>query len=263
MRTRKLMLMISAVLVLPVALLIAAQQPDPQPPLPVAEQDLNVVAPPGGELDCDPAIVPRWQTIEGRNYVEWAEAWWQWLVAFPPDENPVLDPTGQYAGQGQSPPSYAGPMYFLTGTFGGGPVVRDITIASDKYILVTPLNCWWDTYPGLWNPLNLPDPLSIQDLRAICAWFMDRGSVSCTIDGREIRGLRYSRLRTSVFSLNFDPEFATFYGYDTPYLRTAVGDGWFVILRPLDPGQHVIHFTGEIPDIQFVVDVTYNITVVP
>lgn len=242
------------------ALFVVAQQQVP-PTAPTIEPQQNGVSVPGGEPDCPWGIVPRGQKIDGRTYVEWAEAWWQWLVAFPPDENPVLDPTGQYAGQGQSLPSYAGPMYFLTGTFGGEPVVRGITIKRDKYILVPIVNTWWDQYPGLWNPLGLPDPLSIEDLRAICAYFMDQAIVTCTIDGRDVWRPERFRFKTSVFSLTFDPDFAAWYEYGTPYLRTAVGDGYFLILSPLAPGQHVIHFTGEIPEFQFKVDVTYNITV--
>ena len=134
-------------------------------------------------------------------------------------------------------------------------------LLRDKYILVPIVNTWWDQYPGLWNPLNLPDPLSIKDLRAICAYFMDQAIVTCTIDGKEVWRPERFRFKTPVFSLMFDPEFATWYGYDTPYLRTAVGDGYFLILKPLKPGQHTIKFTGEIPSIQFLVDVTYNITV--
>lgn len=262
MRSPSLIITAVTLMALSLALLVSAQQQVP-PTVPTVETQQNAVSVPGGEPDCPWGIVPTWQKIDGRNYVEWAEAWWQWLVAFPPDENPVLDPTGQYAGQGQSLPSYAGPMYFLTGTFGQGPVVRDITIPSDKYILVPIVNTWWDQYPGLWNPLGLPDPLSIEDLRAICAYFMDQAIVTCTIDGRDVWRPERFRFKTSVFSLTFDPEFATWYGYTTPYLRTAVGDGYFLILKPLDPGQHEIHFTGEIPEFQFKVDVTYNITVEP
>ena len=73
-------------------------------------------------------------------------------------------------------------------------------------------------------------------------------------DGKEVWRPERFRFKTPVFSLMFDPEFADWYGYDTPYLRTAVGDGYFLILKPLKPGQHVIKFTGEIPDIQFLVD---------
>ncbi len=260
----KMLLFVTAVLALPLALFVGAQQAAPLPaPAALSAAELP---PPGSEMDCDPALVPLWQRIDGRSYPEWTVAWWQWLTALPPDRNPALDPTGQHAGEGQSEELYPltpGPMYFLAGTFGGGPVVRNITIKSDKYILATPLNVWWDQYPGLWNPLNLPDPLSIQDLRAICAWFTERGIVSCTIDGRQIPALGRYRVKSPVFSMNFHPEFATWYGYTTPYLRTAVSDGTWLILRPLAPGQHVLHLTGEIPDIQFAVDVTYNITVVP
>ena len=41
----------------------------------------------------------------------------------------------------------------------------------------------------------------------------------------------------------------------------AVDDGYYVMLAPLPAGPHTIHFHGEIPDFNFTLDVTYNLTV--
>jgi len=42
----------------------------------------------------------------------------------------------------------------------------------------------------------------------------------------------------------------------------AVGDGFYVMLKPLDVGNHLLRFRGESP-CGFSVDVTYHLTAVP
>ncbi len=208
--------------------------------------------------DCrDARIVPRDHRVDGRTYAEWTAAWYGWITAFGPDENPVIDADGSDAAVGQS-----GPVWFLAGTF-GGPAVRTVTIPADKYLLLPIANAEWDTVPGLGNPLNLPDPLSVRDIRAITAFFMDGAELTCEIDGCAVRGLRRQRVKSPVFSFNMNPALQAAFGYPAPYVRTAVADGYWLILRPLSAGEHVIHFTANSPNTGFALDVTYNITVLP
>jgi hypothetical protein len=207
---------------------------------------------------CDGSgVVPLHRSIDERSYGEWTAAWWQWAAAFAPDVNPVIDPDGTYAGQGQS-----GPVWFLAGTF-GGTAERNITIPLDKYLLLPLANSEWDTTPGLWNPLGLPDPLSVEDIRAITDYWVRDTDVTCTVDGQAVHRPHSYRVKSPVFSMNFDPDFAVWAGYPAPYVRTAVSDGYWLILYPLDTGSHVIHFTANNPVTGFSLDVTYNITVTP
>src|SRR5690242_9554247 len=50
----------------------------------------------------------------GLTLKDWTARWWQWDTSIPKDHNPGGDPTGRYCDQKQ-----AGPVGFLTGTFGG------------------------------------------------------------------------------------------------------------------------------------------------
>ena len=106
-------------------------------------------------------------------------------------------------------------------------------------------NSEWDTTPNLGNPLNLPDPLSVSDIRAITSYFVTNDKPACEIDGVSVRNLFDYRIKSPVFSLNQDPDFATFSGYPAPYVRTAVSDGYWLMLKPLSVGHHVIHFTAS------------------
>ncbi|MBL8879786.1 MAG: hypothetical protein JNG88_11765 [Phycisphaerales bacterium] len=205
----------------------------------------------------DHRIVNPNSRVDHRTYAEWTAAWWQWATAFPPEINPVIDDTGEDAAQGQS-----GPVWFLAGVF-GGTTVRDVTIPADKYLLLPIINGEWDTVPGFTNPLGLPDPLSVQDIRRIVAFGVDGAEIFCEIDGREVRNLSSYRVRSPVFSMNFDPDLGAAFGYPVQYIRTAVSDGYWLMIRPLSAGTHTIHFTASNDSTGFSLDVTYNITVSP
>jgi hypothetical protein len=205
--------------------------------------------------DGDPRIVPPDAIVDGRDYSEWTVAWGQWALAFPPAVNPVLDQTGVFAALGQS-----GPVWFLAGNF-GGTTVRTIMVPRGKYLLFPLTSTEWDTVPGFPNVLNLPDPLSVEDIRKITAYSVDGSTLTCEIDGRSVRLFRPFRFQSPVYSFNFNPDLAPLFGYPSPYVRTAVSDGYWLMLAPMRPGPHVIHFTANSPHIGFSLDVKYLITI--
>ncbi|MBL8878006.1 MAG: hypothetical protein JNG88_02710 [Phycisphaerales bacterium] len=203
----------------------------------------------------DQRIVHRSHRVDDRTYAEWTAAWWQWATSFDLASNPILDADGSQATNGQS-----GPMWFLAGTFGGS-AVRNVTIPANKHLLVPIINGEWDTVPGFSNPLGLPDPLSVDDIRAIVAFGINGADISCEIDNRQVSNLRSFRVRSPVFSMNMNSELASAFGYPVPYVRTAVSDGYWLIIKPLSAGQHTIHFAASNAATGFALDVTYNITV--
>jgi hypothetical protein len=209
-----------------------------------------------GSGGADSRIVATNAVIEGRTYHEWTAAWWQWIVSFAPDINPAFDTTGEYADEGQT-----GAVYFLAGTF-GGEATRTITVPYGKYFLLPVVTSEWDTTPGIPNPLNLPDPLSVHDLRRITHYQTNGATGSCWINGVRVANLSKYRARSPVFSMNFDPEFQEAAEYPAAYVRTAVSDGYWLILKPLPVGRHTIRFKAQNNESGFRLDVTYNITII-
>src|SRR6478609_9348552 len=53
----------------------------------------------------------------GSTYGEWTAKWWQWALSIPKDINPGGDTSGKYCALKQS-----GPVWYLSGTFGGAAV---------------------------------------------------------------------------------------------------------------------------------------------
>jgi hypothetical protein len=187
-------------------------------------------------------------------YGEWTARWWQWVLSIPEDRNPTLDETGENCDEGQS-----GPVWFLTGTF-GGLIVRNCEIPAGKSILFPVMNaeCSKHEYPELQTE---------SDLRG-CAVSSNDGvtELMVTIDGQPIseQQLRSYRIQSSLFELNL-PEGNIISGQQGS--TQAVSDGFWVFLPPLASGAHDIHFRGAMIDFttasqnNFVSESLYHLTI--
>jgi hypothetical protein len=43
----------------------------------------------------------------------------------------------------------------------------------------------------------------------------------------------------------------------------SVDDGYYVMIKPLAPGSHTLHFHGTVAAFGFALDITYHLTVTP
>ena len=110
-----------------------------------------------------------------------------------------------------------------------------------------------------------PENIPIEDLYASAAAFQDGVTVTdLTLDGESINDLH--RIQSSVFEVAL-PEENVFVdvcgGFPGGIYSPVVTDGHYVSLHPLAVGNHTLHFHVENPDVGFVSDVTYHLTVVP
>src|SRR5262249_52411346 len=60
--------------------------------------------PHGAGGNTNPNVLPLGASAFGHSYGEWAERYWQWVLAQPTSSNPQLDGTGAFGGVGQSGP---------------------------------------------------------------------------------------------------------------------------------------------------------------
>jgi len=193
----------------------------------------------------------------GQSYDEWTEDWWTWLMAFDCASSPLNDPTGEYSGQNQS-----GPVYYLVGTMGGS-ATRNVTIPHNKAILFPMINIIND-YPCP-DPNFQPGPGQTLEefLQEGAAAFIDLAdNLSVTLDGNEMTNEEGYRFPTDLFQFTGNPDLTNCLDpcvTGTP--QDAVSDGYWMMLKKLHRGSHILHFYAEVPVYGFVVDVTYNITV--
>lgn len=198
--------------------------------------------------------------VFGKTYGEWSAGWWQWQEANYPDfdfgEGMVDCSLGQ-----------SGPVWYLGGSFSTDPVRREC---------VEPLSRNIRLFIPLVNAADFDDESSCE-------------SDPCTVEEqREILDGLLSEEPAGLFtSVGCDLQIAVDgvpAVFSTPIVRTQsppfeyagnpenVADGFWVMLDPLPPGEHLIEFTGGLCDIDtalsdpdqptvFGVDVTYVLTV--
>lgn len=171
----------------------------------------------------------------GRTYGNWTVAWWQWALAIPKSTNPVLDTTGKYAGAGQ----YNKDVVFLAGKLADEDINvpnRFCTISTGKSILFPVINCES-------NQLEHPELRTREDV--IECVKRDEDSIimkECFVDGESIPVQRV-KSDPEIFELNMieDNLFNATGGIST----YASSDGYWVFLKPLPLGKHVISFKGS------------------
>jgi hypothetical protein len=198
----------------------------------------------------NPGIRPPDKKTYGKTYGQWAAAWQQWAFSIPADQSPFLDETGASAGAGQS-----GPVWFLAGNF-GGETVRNITVPPGKSLFFPVVNSFFiRTEPE--------EPTDIDGIRTILQGFL-APTYSCEIDGRSVVDLSDYYTESPLFNETLFAD--NLFGLDPGVYGPAMTIGYYLMVKPLRPGTHTIHFSGLHPngpgEDDFSLDVTYNITVV-
>jgi hypothetical protein len=191
----------------------------------------------------------------GQEYGVWAARWWQWAFSIPFPDNPLFDETGAKCGEDQS-----GPVFFLAGVFNAsGTATRDCAVPAGKALFFPILNFEDDRFFP-------PNDMTIGQLRAVAASFMDDGAnLVLEIDGVSLTVPAF-RVQSPVFSVTLpDNNFEQQFGFAAPAgtYSPFVDDGFYAMVKPLPPGDHTVHFHGEVPMVSFTLDITYHLHVGP
>jgi hypothetical protein len=189
----------------------------------------------------------------GRTYAEWSELWWQWDLAIPVPVNPTVTP-GADCHVGQS-----GKVWFLY----AGPPTVNCTVPSNKALFFPVANTECsDLEPA---PFHGDTP----NERATCAkgWIDFLTNLSTTINGVPVENLTSYRTMSSDF--RFKAPANNILGVPGPATGRSTGDGYYLMLAPLSPGQYTIHVTGTFREpndplhpVVFALDTTIHLTVV-
>jgi hypothetical protein len=204
----------------------------------------------------NPGVFPPDEVVFGRTYGEWSAEWWQWNFSIPVPSNPTFDTTGQHCVIQQSRP-----VFFLAGIATGVPVTRACTVPSNTPLFFPLINVECSNVE--------PPPFfgSSDEERLACAQqFLDDVGIStlkATIDGVDVKSLRRFRVASPPFDFRMPAQNNILFLPGVTSGRSA-SDGYWLMLKPLSPGSHVIHFEGAFvsgPGNGFSQNVTYNLTV--
>jgi hypothetical protein len=210
----------------------------------------------------NPGVIPPQARAYGLSYAEWGAQWWRWAYSFPLAEFPPLQSGELDCGLGQS-----GPVWFLAGTTGQGPVTRSCTIPAGKAIFF-PIISYLNDYP-------CPDPNFRPPPGETLEQFLTEGAeavidlvtqLEVVVDGQSMNDLFSYRATSHLFTFIADPSLVAFDSCVTGTEQDGVTDGYWILLRPLPTGPHTI-FIHAVLDFgggsTFEVQVTYNLTIGP
>ena len=219
---------------------------------------LLVLAVPSAKAGDDgPNVIDRDAVAYGRTYGEWMAAWNQWSYSLPVTTHPLFTDGDCTVGQ-------SGPVWFLGGAFVAPSTrVRHCNVPSGK-ALFFPVVDWEDSTleeSVAENPGN-PAYQQIVALRS----FVESGLTGvtgqyCEIDHKPIPHLvQRFRVQSIVFGFTIPADNFLNHVYGTTFEAgtyfPAVDDGWDVMLAPLPPGDHVLHFGSNWNDITYYLHVT-------
>jgi hypothetical protein len=225
---------------------------------------LGLLAAPSARAATQPDIVSPTATYAGKTYAEWSASWWQWSLPQPAAHHPL---SGAIDAEGTADPragcdrGQSGPVWFLGAVVGGGTTVtRHCTVPRGI---------------ALYFPVGNTECSSIEpkpffgataDARRRCAEkfidrFLDVTRSAAQIDGVEVGDWPARRVTSPDFAFSLPPcPAANVLGVDCALGGgRAVDNGFYLLLRPLAPGPHVIHFTNSFPAFDFTMDITYVI----
>jgi len=228
-----------------------------------------------------PGVLPPGSSPFGRTYSQWSAAWWQWELqqtntpdspAVNPDPGTPTDPAVFDCALGQS-----GHVWFLggIGIFENfSQAWRTCQVPAGTALFFPLVNSWLD---NLSCPGTPQGTLTGPELAQLVGQQIDGivpGSVTATIDGRNVPGLHDSstRYRAAVGGFSYTlPDNAALSlacpgdpfpaGTTPPVPPGAYADGVYLLLAPLSVGVHHISFTSTTGT--FSQDVHYTISVTP
>ena len=160
-----------------------------------------------------------------KSYSGWTAKWWQWVLAIPKSENPLIDDTGKNSAKNQM-----GPVWFLAGTL-KGPAERSCTIPADKAILFPVINFEASVAEG--------DGTTEEELQARVKFEMDQiTDMRVRISGTNIDELKQYRIQSPLFTVTLPADNVLGLPAQTTKM---ISEGYWLFLKPLEPGK--VRFT--------------------
>ncbi len=202
----------------------------------------------------NPGVIPN----EGSKYEGLSAEWWQWAYSFPKADVPFFNTGGEVDISAHQ----SGNVWFLAGA-NYGLIEPRTGIVPAGTSLFFPLANLVNDYPC--PPDNNFEPLPGESLEQFLQrtgneylpYFTD---LFAEIDGAPLTNLSAYRATSSLFMFTADPTLASdFDPCITGDLQPGVAVGYWLLLPPMTPGMHTLHFGTP----NWGQDVTYILTVMP
>jgi len=176
-------------------------------------------------------LLPPGASVDDSTPAQLSAEWWQWALSAEREFNPVSDLTGTHCAVGQS-----GAVWFLAGGFGPSKIRRTCAVPSGKSLFFPVINM-------IYMPARGYAPMSCDERKAAAAVNNENAiDLFAEIDGVPVPDVQRYRVTT--------PSCFDVYARIPEAQRRVNGfpsasDGYWLLLRPLDKGTHVIKFGGK------------------
>lgn len=201
----------------------------------------------------NPTILPN----NGLAYGRFGAMWWQWALSFSVADIPFYNPGGTVDISAHQ----SGNVWFLAGA-NFGPTTRSGEVPAGTSLFF-PLANLINDYPCPAGFGFEPDPGETIEhfLQRTGNTFLPQlTDLFAEIDGASLSNLTSYRATSRLFTFKADQALsATFDPCVTGNPQPGVAVGYWLLLAPLPPGLHTLHFGAP----SWGQDVTYNLTVVP
>ena len=167
------------------------------------------------------AVIDPDEIVFDRSQAEWSQAYLQWVATFARTSSPVSDTSGAQCAAKQS-----GDVWFLATSDGTAPVERSCAVPVGKTLFVP--------VASVLERSGSREPDCAAMARSASGNLQHVDALSLTIDGRAVDALRsYRQSSGGCFALGTR---------QVPRVeaKTAVADGYYVMLRPLSAGAHTL-----------------------
>jgi len=161
--------------------------------------------------------------LDGQDAADFAVSWWRWLMSAPDGRDIMADDSGALCALNQS-----GPVWYLAGSYDTGAVSRSCAVPAGKYLFVpVAQSMLWDSADGRDCHLLQADVKTVMDTAH---------ELFLEVDGKS------EAVQTSIRAA---PKKCFTLPNETDIYAT---DGYWLLLKPLPKGQHIIRFGGKLGD---------------
>ncbi len=185
----------------------------------------------------NPTVSPIQSKAHGKTYSEWSVLWWQYFLPLTAAEfaDCTIGHSGKVAFLLTGPATCAGSVDPGTALFFPVANVECSSLEADPF-----------------HGRNAAE-------RASCAasFIAGVGTLSVTLDNKELKDLTDYHVLSPDFSFTVGPDNVFSIPCASECTGKSSGDGYYLMLTPLNPGHHTIHISAS----GFGIDTTFNLTV--
>lgn len=196
----------------------------------------------------NPGVLPPNSYVQGLTYGEWSVKWWQYVFSLPMDQNPLVGATGTECAFERS----GNVALVVVDPVSPEPIECELPTGTILFLDILSAECSTLEEPPFYGGNE-------EELRT-CAEGFILHDLEATIDGVAIQNVEGYIHTSPLFEFTLPED--NILEVEAGLTAQSVSYGAHLMLAPLPPGEHSIHFHASHPD-DFTVDTNYHITVTP